>query len=190
MTRQTNEPPTPGSQHVHINSLSAAGHVTIAQGNVTIIGGTRGNSSDNDIITIGGVEATQEEVAQLHTSLDRIDHAIETAQLDASAQAAAQTNAATLRQQVTSPTPPNEYLLVQAAEALFHFGPDIAGAVVAAFTTPLVGKIVQLAGERALRFYRQLRNPDATAASVPPPASAPANTAPAMPTDIILPGEG
>jgi hypothetical protein len=179
MTRQNDEAPSPGSQHVHINSLSAAGHVTIAQGDVTIIGGTSGNSSDNDVITIGGVEATQEEVAQLHSSLDRIDQAIEAAQLDPPAQMAAQTNASTLREQITSPTPPNEYLLVQAAEALFHFGPDIAGAVVAAFTTPLVGKIVQVAGERALRFYRQLRNPNA--------ASAPASAAP---PDIIPPGEG
>jgi hypothetical protein len=184
MPSQNKETPAPGSQHVHINSLSAAGHVTIAQGDVTIIGGTRGNSSDNDVITIGGVEATQEEVAQLHASLDRIDHAIEAAQLDTSAQTAAHINATTLREQVTSPNPPNEYLLVQAAEALFNFGPDIAGAVVAAFTTPLVGKIVQVAGERALRFYRQLRNPDSTA------TSAPATSAPATPSDIILPGEG
>jgi hypothetical protein len=137
---------------IDIGQVSAAGHVVIAGRDAHVSGSTRGDGNENQVVIIGGVEATPKEAQELRQSLDKIDKAIETANLEPAAQAAAQRNAVEFKQQITAQTKPNEHLLVQAAQALFDFGPDIAGAVVSAFMTPLAGKIVAVAGERALRF--------------------------------------
>lgn len=147
-----------GDMKIDIGQVSAAGHVVIAGRDAQVSGSTRGDGHESQVIIVGGVEASPQEAQELRQSLDKIDQAIETSHLDPNAQVAAQRNAAELKQQITSKEKPNEHLLVQAAEALFHFGPDIAGAVVSAFMTPLAGKIVALAGERALQFYRQLKS--------------------------------
>ncbi|NWG18037.1 MAG: hypothetical protein HXY41_15535 [Chloroflexi bacterium] len=150
----------PGGMKIDIGQISSAGHVVIAGRDANVSGSTRGDGSDNDVVIVGGVEATPEEAAQLRQSLDHLDQTIEAANLEPAAYTAAKRNAAELKGQFTSQSKPNEHLLVQAAEALYQFGPDIAGAIVAAFTTPLAGKIVAYAGERALRFYRRLRGLD------------------------------
>lgn len=162
--KQDGSPSPQGEMKIDIGQVSAAGHVVIAGRDAHVTGSTRGDGHESRIVVIGGVEASAEEAQELRQSLDKIDKAIETSNLDPNAQVAAQRNAAELKQQITSKNKPNEHLLVQAAEALFHFGPDIAGAVVSAFMTPLAGKIVALAGERALQFYRQLRTVNSSAA--------------------------
>lgn len=148
-----------GDMKIDIGQVSAAGHVVIAGRDAQVSGSTRGDGQESRVVIVGGVEASPQEAQELRQSLDKIDQAIETSNLDPNAQVAAQRNAAELKQQITSKEKPNEHLLVQAAEALFNFGPDIAGAVVSAFMTPLAGKIVALAGERALQFYKNLRAP-------------------------------
>lgn len=156
-----------GGMHIDIGHISAAGHVVIAGNDAIVSGNTRGDGTDHDMIVMGGVETTPQEAKALRESLDHLDQAIDSARLDPMAHAAAKQNATDFKAQMTSPTKPNEHLLVQAAQALYHFGPDIAGAVVAAFTTPLAGKIVAYAGARALRFYRELRGDDHAPADLP-----------------------
>ncbi|MDZ4766953.1 MAG: hypothetical protein SGI73_20630 [Chloroflexota bacterium] len=170
MTTNERDNPSAGSMKIDIGQISSAGHVVIAGGNATVSGGTRGDGSDNDVVMVGGVEATQEEAIQLRKSLDTLDRTVENAKLEPAIYAAAKYNVATLKEQISSQAKPNEHLMVQAAEALYQFGPEIAGAVVAAFTTPLAGKIVAYAGERALSFYRKLvgASPETSMEPIPP----------------------
>ncbi len=153
---------------VDIGQIAAAGHVVIAGRDAHVSGSTRGDGHENQTVIVGGVEASADEAQALRELLHQIDETIARAGLDASAQDAAQHNAAQLKQQITSPAKPNEHLLVQAAEALLRFGPEVTGAVVAAFTNPLIGKITAYAGERALAFYRKLREAGEAPASEPP----------------------
>lgn len=145
---------------IDIGQISSAGHVVIAGRDAHVSGATGGDTVEENIVTIGGVEATPEEVKALNTSFDKIEKTIEQAPLDPNSFEAAKFHASTLRKEMGSEKKPNEHLLVQATEALLEFGPDIAGSVVAAFTTPIAGKIVAYAGERALKMYRKLRGFD------------------------------
>lgn len=140
------------NNQVQINTINAAGNVFVVGRDAYV------NDADqhNQTIIIGGVSTTREEAQQLNTAINHIEQAIDREQLDDAARDAARQNAQVLRTQLTSPKKPNEHLLVQAAEALYRFGPNIAGAVVAAFTTPLAGQIVADLGRRALDFYRSM----------------------------------
>jgi hypothetical protein len=152
---QTQSPGT--GMKIDIGQISAAGHVVISGGDAYVTGSTRGDGSEEHVVTVGGVKASAEEVQELHRLLQQLDQKIEGARLEPTAQDAAKFNAATLKEQLSSESRPNEHLLVQATEALLNYGPDIAGAVVATFTIPLAGKITALAGKRALELYRRLR---------------------------------
>lgn len=157
-----------GEMKIDIGHISAAGHVVIAGRDAHVAGSTRGDGSESQTVMIGGVETSTGEANDFRHLVQQIDQTIETAPLDPAAKDAAHYNATQFKQQMTSAGKPNEHLLVQATEALLRFGPDIAGAVVAAFTTPLAGKITAYAGERALEMYQRLRgspaiNPDPAA---------------------------
>lgn len=153
-----NEDTAPGSgMKIEIGQISAAGHVVIAGRDAIVTGSTRGDGSEKHVLTMGGVEASAEEIQELRLRLSQIDQKIEAANLEPAVYDAARHNAATLKTQLESQSRPNEHLLVQATEALLEYGPDIAGAVVAAFTIPLAGKITAYAGKRALELYRRLR---------------------------------
>ena len=142
---------------IDIGQISAAGNVVIAGRDAYVTGSTRGDGSEKHIITMGGVEASAAEVQELRQLLQQMDEKIEASQLDGAAQEAARHNATTLKEQLSSQAKPNEHLLVQAAEALLNYGPDIAGAVVTVLTTPLAGQITAFAGKRAMELYRRLR---------------------------------
>lgn len=157
-----------GSMNIHIGSMSAAGHIVFAKRDAYVSGSTQGDGTEEQqVTTLGGVETSTEEAEELRSLLLQIERKIDTANLDPDAYDAAKRNAAELKQQITSQKKPNEHLLVQATEALLDFGPDIAGAVVAAFTTPLAGKITSFAGQRALNLYRRLRGEDSEQHSQP-----------------------
>ncbi|MCB9452216.1 MAG: hypothetical protein H6672_12305 [Anaerolineaceae bacterium] len=142
---------------IDIGQISAAGNVVIAGRDAYVTGSTHGDGSEKHILTVGGVEASAEEAQELRQLLHQIDEKIENAKLDPAAQDAARHNASTLKEQLSSQAKPNEHLLVQAAEALLNYGPDIAGAVVTVLTTPLAGQITAFAGKRAMELYRRLR---------------------------------
>jgi hypothetical protein len=179
-----------GDVKIHVGSIQAGGSVGVGGRDVSITNSGSSTLSDNDVVTIGGVEATRQEVAELNASLDNVDRTIETArpQMDDSSYAAARYNATTFREQITAQSRPNEHILVQAGRALFELGPDIAGALVAAFTTPIVGKIVQVAGRRALDFYHELLGIRPNAPANAPAANADSqNAAPSDPPDGVIP---
>lgn len=157
MSDEKQEQSSGGGMKVDIGQISAAGHVVVAGRDAHVTGATRGDGNEKQVLTIGGVEASADEVQELRSLLQQLDQKIDAADLDVDAYDAAKRNATELKQQITSEKKPNEHLLVQATEGLLSFGPDIAGAVVAAFTTPLAGKITAFAGERALNLYRRLR---------------------------------
>jgi hypothetical protein len=150
------KPDMAGGMHFQIGNINADGNVVIAGGDVTISGDARGDTSQT--MNLGGVAATPESARQLKQALDHVDEVIQSEPIAPDVKAAAVVNAQTLRVEMTSPKKPNEHILVQAAESLYRFGPNIAGAVVAAFTTPLAGQIVASAGRRALEFYRGIVN--------------------------------
>ncbi len=143
--------------HITTGPIDAQGDVNIAGRDNVNVGATRGSAHETMTLTIGGVPGSQTELKELSTRLDTLDAQIKAAPLDPESREAAQHNAQQVRQQLTSEKKPNGHIVVQAAEALFDYGPDIAGAVLAAFTTPLAGRILSAAGSRALAFYRKLR---------------------------------
>lgn len=157
MSDKNQDEPSGGGMKIDIGQVSAAGHVVISGRDAFVTGSTRGDGSEKHVFTMGGVEASAEEIQELRTLLSQIDQKIEAANLEPATYDAAKHNAATLKDQLASQSRPNEHILVQATEALLEYGPDIAGAVVAAFTIPLAGKITAYAGKRALQLYRRLR---------------------------------
>ncbi|MBL8165202.1 MAG: hypothetical protein JNJ61_24685 [Anaerolineae bacterium] len=156
MTKMQDDLPN-GGMKIDIGQITSAGHVVIAGRDAAVWGGAHRSDSRGSIMIAGGVETTPEELQQLRQSLEKLERVIEAQCSDSALLAAAKRNSADLAEQLVGSEKPNEHLLVQAASALYHYGADIAGAVVAAFTTPLAGKIVACAGYTALRFYRQLR---------------------------------
>lgn len=156
--QQANDHRPEGGMQIDIGEVTAGGNVVIAGRDASVHSSTNGNSQEETTsIRIAGVEAEPEEAEALHAQLASIDEAIKKATLPPAQREAAEYNASALKQQMTSKSKANEHLLVQTTEALLTFGPDIAGAVVGAFTTPLAGKITSYAGERALELYNRLR---------------------------------
>jgi hypothetical protein len=146
-----------GGMRLDIGQISSAGHVVIAGRDATVSGVTHGSGHRGSLFVAGGVEATAEELQQLRESLVRLEQIVEAHCSESALLTAAKRNCADLKEQMVGSEKPNEHLLVQSASALCQYGADIAGAVVAAFATPLAGKIVAYAGYKALRFYHQLR---------------------------------
>lgn len=145
------------NMHLEIGSIHTRGHVVIANGNASVRGHTRDDDQETQIITVGGVQTTPEAYDSLKESLTKIDKAIEEADLPEEDAEAAKANAQNLKEQMTSESKPNGSLLVQASEQLIKYGPRIAGTIIGLFTNPLAGEIVELAGERAIKFYKELR---------------------------------
>ncbi len=148
--------------HVEIGHVSASGHVVVAGQDANVSGNTQGDSAQGNSVTVGGVETTTDQADELKQAIKQVEKAIdEEDTIDEGTKEAARHNAQVLRTQMTSPAKPNDHLLTQAAEQLYKYGPKIAGTIVSLFMTPLAGEIVNVAGTRALEFYRKLRNPDA-----------------------------
>jgi len=146
--------------HVDIGNLSSAGHVVISGGDAHVTGSTHGDGQDNQARVVGGVDTTEDEFVQLQQALSQLESSIDEANLEDDILIAAKHNAKSIKEQLTTTKKPNEHILKQASEALLKYGPRISGALVATFTTPLVGKIVSSMGERALEFYSGLHNGD------------------------------
>jgi hypothetical protein len=140
-----------GGMNLQIGSI-IADNVNIAQGDINIHGGAHGDRTQT--LNLGGVTASPEDAQQLVRALDHVEEVIQSEPIPFEDKTEAISNAQQLRAEMTAPKKPNEDVLVRAAEALYRFGPNIAGAVVAAFTTPLAGQIAAAAGRRALEFYR------------------------------------
>jgi hypothetical protein len=153
------------SMHIEIGSINSHGHTVIAGQNAYVSGHTKDDDKAIQTIHVAGVQTTPQAYASLKQSLSNVDQAIAESDLPEEDAEAAKANAESLKKQMTSGKKPNQVILVQAANALYRYGPKIAGTIVALFTNPLVGEIVEVAGEKALAFYRQLRseNPDAFA---------------------------
>lgn len=143
--------------HIEIGSISANGHVVFSSGDSHVSGNTRDDVVSNQTITVGGVKTTPQAFESLKKSLTEVDKAIDESKLPEDDNEAARENAKVLKSQLTSKNKPNSVLLTQAADQLTRFGPKIAGTVVSVFTNPLAGEIVEMAGERALKFYKKLR---------------------------------
>jgi hypothetical protein len=153
--------------HIEIGSINSHGHVVIAGRDAQVSGHTKDDDNAVQTIHVAGIQTTPQAFASLQQSLSKVDKAIAESDLSEEEAEAAKANAQSLKQQMTSERKPNQVILVQAAAALYKYGPKLAGTIVALFTNPLVGEIVEVAGEKALAFYRQLRseNPDAFATS-------------------------
>ena len=153
--------------HIEIGSVNTHGHMVIAGRDAHVSGHTKDDDQSIQSIRVAGVDTTQLAFDNLKKSLSNVDKAISESDLPEEEAEAAIANAETLKAQMTSDKKPNQIILVQAANALYRYGPKIAGTIVALFTNPLAGEIVEVAGQKALDFYKKLRseNPDAFATS-------------------------
>lgn len=159
MTPDQNRSDRPANgMHIDVGHIAASGNVVFAGHNAIVRSDERRDTHhQSQHVTVGGIEASNEDFQSLRQALQAIDNTIDQVEIDEDARDAARQNAQVLKQQMTGQNKANEHLLLQATRALFEFGPAIAGAVITAFSNPLAGKIMEHAGRRALDFYKRIR---------------------------------
>lgn len=138
----------PANMKIDVGHLSVTGHVIFAGRDATISVNTGGDvaQTNTTTMTVGGVETSREAYDSMVTSLRNVSSTIESEPLEPEVREVAEYNLNTVEQQLTSERKPNSTLLLQALQALKVISPGIATALMALFTEPLVGQIVQSLG--------------------------------------------
>ena len=141
--------------HIEIDQLSVTGHVVFAGRDGLVKVQTGGNVAQNtrQIISIGGIETTQQEYEQMLGEIRRVEETIKQTNLLPESKEAAQHDLQTVKAQLTTPKKPNQRILVRAARSLLRYSPALTAAALTLFDQPLVGAIVGSAGEIAASFH-------------------------------------
>jgi phage-related protein len=144
--------------HFDIDYLSAAGNIVIAGRNGSLSVNTGGDVDQNSTVTmtVGGVQATQEQFDDLLRSVRNLENTIKNEISDPEENEVAQHNLKTMLEQLMGKKKPNGRILVQAARVLYKLSPAVAGAVLSVFSEPLVEKIITATGGIAMQFYQAL----------------------------------
>jgi hypothetical protein len=147
--------------HLDVKHFSVGGNVVIAGGDGSIHVTTGGDveQTTNTSITVGGVETTRDEYDGMVSSLLDVQKTIEEVPLEPIEQEAAEQNLLTLETQLTSEKPPNPRILEQATKSLYRISPLIAGQLISLFSNPLVGQIVEGAGQMAINMRDSMLRP-------------------------------
>lgn len=137
---------------IDVGHLSVTGHVVFAgrDGSVNVTTGGDVEQTANTTLTVGGVKASREDYDGMVSSIRDVQKTIKNEPLEPSVKVAAEHNMQTIETQLTAESTPNPHILTQATTSLYRSSPKIAGQVVALFSNPLVGQIVESAGEAAI----------------------------------------
>lgn len=159
-SKQDNDQSTGQGMQIDVGHLSVTGHVVFAgrDGSVNVSTGGDVEQTANTSLMVGGVEASREDYDGMVTSIRDVQKTINNEELEASVQAAAEHNLQTIETQLTAESSPNPHVLSQATRSLYRASPRIAGQLVALFSNPLVGQIVESAGETAMALRDSMLN--------------------------------
>lgn len=140
--------------NIDVGHLSVTGHVIFAgrDGSVNVTTGGDVEQTASTSLTVGGVETTREEYDGMVSSLIDVQKTIEEEPLEPNEKEAAEQNLQTIETQLTAERAPNSNLLIQATKALYRSSPLIAGQLISLFSNPLVGQIIEGAGEVAIKM--------------------------------------
>ena len=151
-SKQDDSQSTGQGMQIEVGHLSVTGHVVFAgrDGSVNVTTGGDVEQTANASITVGGVETSRQDYDGMVSSIRDVQKTIKTEDLEASEKAAAEHNLKTIETQLTAESVPNPHVLSQATKLLYRASPRIAGELVSLFSNPLVGQIVESAGEAAI----------------------------------------
>lgn len=148
---------SPGMR-IDIGHLSATGNVVISGRDGSVYVNTGGNvdQQSQQVITVGGIETTQQELDKLMAKIRSVDDAIVGSDLDDDSKEAAELDLKILEEQLTASKKPNAKVVVKTARALYRLSPVLASAIFALFGEPLAAQIMAGVGGLAIQFLEAL----------------------------------
>ncbi len=143
---------------IDIGHMSVGGNVVISGRDGSVYVNTGGNvdHQNQQLITVGGVETTREELDKMVEKIRALDNGIAESDLDAETKEEAEFNLKTIKDQLTASKKPNAKILVKASQALYRLSPVLASGVFALFGEPLTAQIMAGVGGVALQFVESL----------------------------------
>lgn len=160
---------TPNRTYTRIDARLITGgrnvSINIGNGSIDIDEYVGRDSHHTATITVGGVQATPEQLDGFKARLQHLEAQIEEAaycgEIDEERAAEARAVFDEFTEEVTQPRRPRQRRLVTAGRVLLRFSPLIAGAMISVLSDPLMGEIAQQAGDAAVRLVEHAlgRNP-------------------------------
>lgn len=137
------------SLSVDIEHMTVTGHVAFAGRDASIQVNTGGDVAQNseNIITVGGVETTQEAHDQLVSTIETVEETFEAGEVDEETKEAARHYIETIKKLLLGKKKPNPKILINTVKSLAKLGPLFAGGISVVFGEQLATQIVaELAG--------------------------------------------
>lgn len=159
MTQTDNDKPRDGL-HLDFDNVTVNGNFGVAGRDVSISTTNYGDVAqrNQNTITVGGVETTEEDYQHLLARIAELEEKIEAEDVDEETKEAARHFIKNIKDMLLAKKRPNPKILIDSVKSLAKLGPFFAAGIATVFGEPLAEQIIQGLGGSTSSFFRVLRS--------------------------------